>query len=333
MPGIGARQRPPHWGTALRIVYFYSDTHPYEKAIYPGVGPAFARPLGWETRPISGLDDGNFDAGVVDNRLEDGDVARLRRYLALAATGRSAIFFRVSDPDMPDSPNPNVRFIFDCADIAGVHYATTYDPEGPFLGFTRRLKLSRIVPLPYAYDSSREVELPLSGRSRRLFLSGSNSRILYPLRHALRRRRRWSPLLRYLVHDLKHPGYPEHGKPPRHDITHDRFVALAARFTHFFLCGTRFNVELMKYVECAYAGSVPVGLPAKSLSMAAKNCFRPYTARTFDLVGDLRQPIGKLSERAAAYRTAMRELRSPARIIDDFIAQASSAGVGGRAAR
>jgi hypothetical protein len=67
--------------------------------------------------------------------------------------------------------------------------------------------------------------------------------------------------------------------------------------------------------------------------MAAKNCFRPYTARTFDLVGDLRQPIGKLAERAAAYRAAMRELRSPARIIDDFIAQANSAGIGGGAAR
>lgn len=326
-------QQPRLRGIALRIVYFYSDTHPYEKAIYPGVGPAFARPLGWETRPISGLIDGNFDAGIVDNRLEDGDVDHLMRYLALPEVARSAIFFRVSDPDMPDSPNPNVRFIFDCADIAGVHYATTYDPEGPFLTFTSRLKTSRIVRLPYAYDSSREVDLPISGRSRRLFLSGSSSRGLYPVRHALRRRRRWSPLLRYLVHDLKHPGYPEHGKLPRHDITHDRFVALAARFTHFFLCGTRFNVELMKYVECAYAGSVPVGVPANSLSIAAKNCFRPYTARTFDLVGDLRQPIGKLAERAAAYRAAMRELRSPARIIDDFIAQANSAGIGGGAAR
>ncbi|MBW8909712.1 MAG: hypothetical protein JF620_11960 [Mesorhizobium sp.] len=313
----------------MRIVYFYSDTHPYEKAIYPGVGPAFARPLGWETRPISGLDDGNFDAGVVDNRLEDGDLTRLKRYLALPAEGRSAIFFRVSDPDMPDSTNPNTRFIFDCADIGGVHYATTYDPEGAFLAFTRRLKASRIIRLPYAYDSSREVDFPLSGRSRRLFLSGSNSSTLYPTRYGLRRKRRWSPLLRYLVYDLKHPGYPEHGKAPGHDITHDRFVALAARFTHFFLCGARFNVELMKYVECAYAGSVPVGVPANSLSMAAKKCFRPYTARTFDLIGDLRQPIGKLAERAAAYRTAMRELRSPAKVIDDFIAQANSAGIGG----
>ncbi|CDX17417.1 hypothetical protein MPLSOD_10408 [Mesorhizobium sp. SOD10] len=44
------------WGIVLRIIYFYSDTDPSEKVIHPGVGPAFARPLGWEARPISGLD-------------------------------------------------------------------------------------------------------------------------------------------------------------------------------------------------------------------------------------------------------------------------------------
>lgn len=312
----------------MRIIYFYSDTHPYEKAIYPGVGPAFARPLGWEVRPISGLDAGDFDIGVVDNRLEQADVARLRRYLEHPARGRPPIFFRISDPDMPDAANPNVRFIFDCADLPGVHYATTYDPEGPFLAFTTRLKISGIARLPFAYDSAREIDAPLRGRSRRLFLSGANWRGLYPVRYALRRRRRWSPLLRYLVHDLEHPGYPEQGKPPRHDITHDRFVALAARFTHFFLCGTRFNVELMKYVECAYAGSVPVGVPANSLSAAAKRCFRPHTARSLDLMSDLREPISELESRAAAYRDAMRELRSPLRIVGEFIAQASAIAAG-----
>jgi hypothetical protein len=312
----------------LRIIYFYSDTHPYEKAIYPGVGPAFARPLGWEVRPISGLDAGDFDIGVVDNRLEQADVARLRRYLEHPARGRPPIFFRISDPDMPDAANPNVRFIFDCADLPGVHYATTYDPEGPFLAFTTRLKISGIARLPFAYDSAREIDAPLRGRSRRLFLSGANWRGLYPVRYALRRRRRWSPLLRYLVHDLEHPGYPEQGKPPRHDITHDRFVALAARFTRFFLCGTRFNVELMKYVECAYAGSVPVGVPANSLSAAAKRCFRPHTARSLDLMSDLREPISELESRAAAYRDAMRELRSPPRIVGEFIAQASAIAAG-----
>ena len=308
---------------ALRIVYFHSDTHPYDKAIYPGVGPAFARPLGWETRPISRIGEDDYDLAVVDHRIEAGDAERLRMHLSLPAGQRQPIFFRVSDSVMPETSNPNVRLIFDHADHPGVHYATTYEPAGPMLAFTRTLAVSRVAHLPYAYDVTREVELPLDTRRRRIFLSGSNSSRLYPPRHALRRARRWNPVLRWYVFDLKHPGYPEHGRPPRHDVTHARFIGLASRFTHFFLCGTRYNVELMKYVECAYAGCVPVGIPAGSLSAAAMQQFRPYTGRTFDLVADIREALSALERRAAAYRSAMRALRAPERIVADFVAQAT----------
>lgn len=309
---------------ALRIVYFHSDTHPYDKAIYPGVGPAFAKPLSWEARPISQLGRGDYDCAIVDNRLEPGDVEMLKAHLAAPASRRSPLFFRVSDPDMPETTNPCVRFIFDCADHPGVHYATTYDPEGPFLAFVTTLKVSCVVHLPYPYDSSREVEVPLAGRRRKIFLSGSNSKTLYPLRYALRRRRSRLPWLKLFIFDLKHPGYPEAGKPPRHNITHARFVGLAAEFTHFFLCGARYNSELMKYAECAYAGCVPVGVPATSLNAAAGRYFRPYTARGFDLLRDVYQPIPALEERAAGYRAAMRDLRSPARIIREFTAEVRS---------
>jgi len=304
----------------LRIIYFHSDTHPYDKAIYPGVGPAFARPLSWEARPISQISQGDCEVAVVDNRLEPGDVELLKRHLAVPASRRPLLFFRVSDPDMPETANPWVRFIFDCADHPGVHYATTYEPEGPFLAFVTTLKVSRVVHLPYPYDSSREVEVPLVGRRRKIFLSGSNSKTLYPLRYALRRRRSQLPWLRWVIFDLKHPGYPEHGKAPRHDITHARFIGLAAEFTHFFLCGSRHNVELMKYAECAYAGCVPVGVPATSLNATAGRYFRPYTARGLDLIREVCQAAPVLEERAAGYRAAMRELRSPARIIKEFSA-------------
>lgn len=312
----------------LRIVYFHSDTHAYDKAIYPGVGPAFARPFSWESRPISRIGEGDCDCAIVDNRLEPGDIEQLTRHLALPPSSRPPLFFRISDPDMPATTNPCTRFIFDCADHPGVHYATTYDPEGPVLAFTRPLRVSRVVGLPYAYDSSREIDIPLAGRRRRIFLSGSNSRTLYPLRYALRRSRSRLPWLRLVIVDLNHPGYPEDGQPPRHGITHARFVSFAAQFTHFFLCGARYNVELMKYVECAYAGCVPVGVPATSLSATAGQYFRPYTARGFDLLRDVCQAMPTLEERAAGYRAAMRELRAPARIVRDLVAEIRSIGPG-----
>ena len=80
----------------------------------------------------------------------------------------------------------------------------------------------------------------------------------------------------------------------------------------------------MKYVECAYAGCVPVGVPATSLNAAVGHFFLPYAARAFDLLRDVSQPIKALEERATGYRAAMRELRSPPRIIGDFCAEVRS---------
>jgi len=218
----------------MRVAYFSSDTHPYHLAIYPGVGPAFARPLGWPALPLSQLASGACDVAVVDNRLEAPDVALLEALLERPAAERPPIFFRISDPDMPRSDNANVRFIFRQANRPGVHFATTYDPAGPFLDFVRSLSQSKVVPLPYAYDATRELNLGLAGRSRRIFLSGARNKALYPLRHKIRRQSKWSPLGRLMVFDLRHPGYPE-AAPLRHNVTHERFIAMATRFAFFRL--------------------------------------------------------------------------------------------------
>lgn len=304
----------------MEIVYFHSDTHPYEKAIYPGVGPAFAKPLGWRTEKLSRLSQAAYDVAVVDNRLEPGDVTALKAFLVRPARSRQPLFFRISDPEMPLSDNPQVQFIFQQRDTPGVHYATTYDPAGPFLDFTRSLRASRVVHLPFAYDASREVEVDLASRQRRLFLSGAHNGVLYPVRYRLRRRRRWNPLLRFRVYDLRHPGYPEQ-QTLRHNITHGRFVDLASRFTHFFLCRTRYDIEIMKFVECAYAGSVPVGVPAASIRAVADGTFRRYSGRVTELVADLDAQLAELQQRAAEYRRRMRALRDPEVIKAAFEAQ------------
>jgi len=46
------------------------------------------------------------------------------------------------------------------------------------------------------------------------------------------------------------------------------------------------------------------------------------------MLADVRQSMPELAERATAYRAAMRELRSPARIVIDFVTQASAFGAG-----
>ena len=306
----------------MEIVYFHSDSHDYASAIYPGVGPAFAKPLGWRTVPISQLAQVPHDVAVIDQRLEADDVTALRTHLAKP---HAPLFFRVSDSDMPTEQEPNVRFIFACADLDGVHYAPTYGLAGPLLAFSKTLKRSRLAHLPYSYDAAREVDVPMSERLRLLFISGASHASLYPRRAQLRRRLRWNPLLWGHVHDLAHPGYPDGGRPLRHGIVRDRFVLHAAQFTHFFVEGSRHESEFMKFLECAYAGSVPVGVPAATMSAEAAACFRPWQPTARGIKADLQAPEAELMERAAAYRTAMKALRDPQRVTADFIAAVRSA--------
>ena len=61
---------------------------------------------------------------------------------------------------------------------------------------------------------------------------------------------------------------------------------------------------------------------------AASRCFQPNTRHWRDMLADVRQSMPELAERATAYRAAMRELRSPARIVMDFVTQASAFGAG-----
>jgi hypothetical protein len=299
----------------MKIVYFVSSTHPYERAIYPGVGPLLARSFDWPTAFISDIGETQFDVGIVDNRLEKGDVTALEKYLARDAKLRSPILFRISDPDMPRSTNGNIRFIFQQADKPSVHYATVYQPEGALLEFAHSLRSSVLVDLPYPYDKTRELDLDVAYRKRAVFLSGAAGKRVYPLRQLLRRQRHWNICLRSRIFDLTHPGYPEHSSEPRHEFTHERYVTLASRFTHFFLCPSIYEIELMKFLECAYAGCVPFGQCAKTLTAYMGVCFISYSGRSQDIAKELTAPLDELRYRAMEYRKIMWTIRAPQTIL------------------
>lgn len=299
----------------MKIVYFISSTHPYERAIYPGVGPLLARAFDWPVAFISDIGETQFDVAIVDNRLERGDVPALEKYLARPAKFRAPILFRLSDPEMPKSSNENVRFIFEQADKPNVHFATVYQPEGALLKFAQSLRSSVLVDLPYPYDETRELDAEFAGRKRAIFLSGASGKRVYPLRHQLRRQRRWNPFLRARVFDLPHPGYPDTSSETRHGFTHDRYIGLAATFTHFFLCPSIYEIELMKFLECAYAGCVPIGRCAKTLATEIGACVTPYSGNSRHIAKELSAPMDELSYRAMEYRRIMKNLRAPHTII------------------
>lgn len=308
----------------MKIFYFVSSTHRYDEAIYFGVGPPFGMAYGWPVKSLSELSDCDCDIGIIDNRLERDDVAALELFFSRPAERRFPIFFRISDSDMPVSTNPHVQFIFACGDRPGVHFATTYDVEGPFKTYVSKLKRSRVLFLPYPYDRAREVELDLSQRRRQIFLSGAESPRLYPLRHALRVKRQQSWLLKLAVHELQHPGYPDLGVQLKHNIVREQFVSYAAGYTHFFLCPSMYRSEFAKYLECAYAGSVPIGEPPTSLAASVSNCFLTWHGTTWELIRTLAARHCDMRERATRYREIVRSLRDPETLVRNFEVEASA---------
>jgi hypothetical protein len=295
----------------MRIVYFISPKFRHETVLYSGVGPRFAQSFGWPIEPISSILDVTCDAGLIDDRLTEEDFGQIDAFLAGSSKRTFPILFRLSDPEMPTYEGAGVKYILRQKDLPGVHYFSIYDPEGPLLDFVRSLRCSRVVRLPYPYDASKQIDRDFALRKRRILLSGAQGRKLYPLRHGLRRKRRWNPLARLAVSELRHPGYPDIGNRQRHAIVHERYIEHAAGFTHFFLCPSRYRVELMKFVECGYAGCVPIGEPPTSLADHVRHCFLRYSGGTMELIKAISAGRREMTEMAAEYRRVMRAIRDP----------------------
>lgn len=298
----------------MKKVFFVSREFPFHLVIYPGCGPAYGRAFGWSVRAIDEIGSADCEVGIVENRLQAADLAHLDRFLARPCSQRFPLFFKLSDPEMPLSKNEGVRWIFAQRDRPGVHFLSVYDPAGPLAEALAGMKTSRVARAPFPYDRSREVERPLAGRRRRVFLAGADDPHLYPFRSAMFRRCSRNPLARLALAPLPHPGYPDIGARRRHDVIGTRFIERAAQCTHFFLDPSRYGVELMKYNECAYAGAVPLGEIAPSLEVVAGSCFVRSDGKTLDLLRRVRRPLDELAAIATGFREALRTARDPARL-------------------
>jgi hypothetical protein len=97
-------------------------------------------------------------------------------------------------------------------------------------------------------------------------------------------------------------------------VVRAKFVDRAARHTHFFLDGSRYGVELMRYSECAYAGCAPLGEVPSSLEAFAPAEFLRSRGSVRDLWRAVLTPLEETARAADAWRAAMRSARDPARL-------------------
>lgn len=81
---------------------------------------------------------------------------------------------------------------------------------------------------------------------------------------------------------LSHPGYEE---PKKHTIVNTNFIDYAAQFKYMLVCPSIWDMFLLKFVECAEAGCVPVGkLPSyigMNLKLPSKNRISNISAEEY----------------------------------------------------
>lgn len=294
--------------------YVLSGAFHYERTIVPDQGPAYAAAMGWPTLPLDALREAPPGVCVIDQRITEGEGARLQTWLRTRASP-SPVLLKVVDP-YPEytRDHPYYRLLFAVVNLPGVHFLTVYEPRERTEELRQQCTTSRMLWLPYAYVASAEREVPMAGRRRRVLLTGAMEPGVYPTRAALARRQRFDPVVRLGVDRLPHPGYPDIGHTLKHQAVGPAFVDRLTQYRGMVLDPARCGLEFLKYRECAYAGCVPVGELPDSLREAVRDYVAPL--RPSHLWRDVRRllsmSVTEAADRAAGYRAVLRRIRHPA---------------------
>lgn len=307
--------------------YLVSSTFHYEKTICSDYGPKYAEHMGWD---VAGLAEGreaarSYPVVLVDTRFNEEEC---RKLTALIDDHPGTLFgLSVIDPGAQDRGTPYPQLLFEVRDRPNVFYLSRYEPEGTAQHLVDLTHRDRLVVIPYAFVPPVYSTEDHAERDSRILFSGSLNIHTYPYRQTFDRLRRYVPTFSRYVDRLSHPGYPDTGSTLGHDIIGDRYIEHLSRYRHVLLTPSKYRIELLKYRECAMAGSVPVGLPPRGLPREMLEPFvevpldRPLRA-AFSLVSVFNMSSSEAEDRARAYQSAYQEHRNPRRLnekLDTFL--------------
>lgn len=170
------------------------------------------------------------------------------------------------------------------------------------------LKVGLVLPYPYLEED--EVNLNNSVRdSRSLILTGADIESIYPMRHKLYK------LDSLCINKLNHPGYS--GKHWNEGKIGKDYLNMLSRYT-FMICTTcNEGYELLKYIECAEAGCIPVGeIPPSLVGTEAANYIIKIPSKAIDSSEEfdswfngIRYEIN-YHQMALGYRKVIKEIRN-----------------------
>jgi len=251
----------------MTIQYILSAEIEYDKLICADAGPAYAANMGWAYDTINNIDNYNVAVLIIDNRLSPPECEKITAYME----SHPGIYFGlcVTDPGEYNYYHWYYNFLAASAKYPNTFILAKYHAAGLLKIIQSAYGSHRYIALGYPYDKQKEINR--DDQKQKLIFTGAVSDVYPERKHFLKRFKR-SPLF-FLIDVLPHPGYADIGQQRKHNLVGDDFINFLSGYMFMYVSGSRYQVELLKYNECAYAGALPVGLPPETYPDEIKALF------------------------------------------------------------
>ncbi len=306
-----------------KINYIISAETEYQKLICNDAGPEYAKTMQWPILDIKQLSTLNQDEiYVIDNRISERECETLH---ALILASPSITFVaKIVDPYIENYSHFYYQWVGRVVTQKNVRLLSVYEPK-ELTFFLSKLDVRNIIHVPYVYDENKELSLQnLKSRKNKVIISGSIDSLTYPYRTEIwRSTRRASSRIFYDV--LRHPGYVEINDTKHiHTFIGPDFVSYLSAYKFMLTCGSRCEIEFLKFHECAYAGCIPVGEFPTSFPTEIKELFR--SINTKNIFWDTKKLLNTWDEQhhikiLNQYRAYLKDTRSVAKLNHSFINQ------------
>lgn len=290
--------------SSAQKVYITSIGFEYSKLITRATGPLYASDMSWLCDTLENIHKYKDYINIIDCRITPLECEQLEEVIRHQKT--TPFMLTVSDPYAAKCKNdPYYKLLFRIKDLDNVCFLTKYLPIEIVKTLEEQTSAKKMVFIPYPFLDTYNQEKTLKKRLKKVVFSGSIGDI-YPYRCKFRRRVKLNPLLWPKVDFLTHPGYSDIGESLRHQIIGDTYISHLANYRFMFISPSYCGLEFMKYRECAYAKTVPIGKIPYSFSDRLKE---PFLEIDFDhvfssLMRIFSLPIDELEDRASQYYSA-----------------------------
>jgi len=309
----------------MKKIYLLSDNFDYSKMITYDAGPGYANNMNWAHDSLRNIHSYIENVNIIDTRLSEGECAGLEKFIN---TNKDTIFvLTVTDPDREHCIDHwYYDFLSRVKYYKNVFFLSKYIPTEFVKDLDDSTNKEKVVFIPYPFVDRYHISNNLSNRRKKIIVSGSTEQYLYPHRYKFYHhvRKSINPWLRSKVAILQHPDYPDIGRRLKHHIIGSKYVEYLSRFMFMLIAPSKYELELLKYTECAYARCVPLGMVPKSFSEEVNKFFLLIDFENINrsIKSIFSIPVSELNDLANGYYLALSKERNPDllnRKLEDFL--------------